>query len=144
MRWSAVNPGAPKATTRRAAKPSYNPLYERAKMLADELWERAQRMAEALAPEIPADTEPLDEWDQWQILQATALSFSPGYWDDPDALEDLYRLKLQFTGRDDRELQALAKLAKAKREALPPPEMTPRNPKWAETIEKVVGSHGNS
>lgn len=138
MRWSAVNPGTPKALTRRGPKPAYNPLYERAKMVADELWERAQQIAEALAPEIPADAEPLDEWTQFQILQATALSFSPGYWDDPDALADLYRLKLQFTGRDDRELQTLAKLAKTKREALPPKEMTPRNPKWDETIERVV------
>jgi hypothetical protein len=115
-------------------------MYDRAKMIADEIWERANRLAEVLAPERPTDTEPLGDFDQFNILQAAAVSFSPGYWDDPAALEDLYRLKKQFTGRDDRQLLDFARAAKERKAMLPPPEMSPQNPKWQETVAKMKGA----
>lgn len=131
---------AKKATSRRGARPQFDPLYDRAKMIADELWERANRLADIMAPEQPVDTEPLGDFDQFQILQLAAVSFSPGFWDDSDALEDLHRLKKQFTGRDDPHLLEYAKQAKERKALLPPPEMTPRNPKWEEHMEKLKGA----
>ncbi|MEY4761915.1 MAG: hypothetical protein RLZZ200_1771 [Pseudomonadota bacterium] len=129
-----------RSANRRGQRQQPNPMYDRAKMIADEIWERANRLAEVLAPERPTDTEPLDDFDQFQILQTAAVSFSPGYWDDPNALEDLYRLKKQFTGRDDKQLLEFAKEAKARKDALPPPEMSPQNPKWQEAIAKMKGA----
>lgn len=127
----------PGSTNRRGQRAQFDPLYDRAKAVADEIWERANRLADILAPERPTDTEALGEYDQYQILLAASVSFSPGYWDDPNALEDLYRLKKQFAGIDDQELKTFAKLAKEKKAMLPPPEMTPRNPKWKETVEAL-------
>jgi len=125
------------SATRRGSKPAYNPLHSMAKTVADEAYERAMKVAELLAPEQPTDTEPLDDFDQWNILQMAAVSFSPGYWDDPEALTALYDLKKKFTGREDPQLLEFAKTAKARKDALPPPDMTPRNPKWDEEMQKM-------
>lgn len=128
---------AGKSTKRRGDAPAYQPMYEMAKGVADGLWERAQKLAEILAPEHPVDTEPLPEEDQFDILMGAAAVFSPGFWDDPEALEDLHRLKLKFMGRDDQQLLEFAKVARAQREALPDPDITPANPKWEEEMERL-------
>lgn len=135
---SAVNYSRPgKRGQRRGRKPVSTDLYDLSKMVADRMWEDAQKLAEALAPERPADAEELDEFDQFQILMTAAVNFSPGYWDDPDALEDLYRLKKRFTGRDDRELLEFAKLARAQRKSLPDPNITPQNPEWQDQLKRM-------
>jgi len=138
---STMNAGrsyrAQKSTTRRATKPEAAPLYDFSKSVADVLWERAQKLAEVLAPEQPVDTEPLPERDQFDILMGAAAVFSPGFWDDPEALEDLYRLKLQFMGREDPALLEFAKVAKAQRDNMPDPDMTPANPKWEAETERL-------
>ena len=121
-------------TKRRANKPKENTLYDDSKTLADMMWEDAVRLAEALAPEVPTDAEELDEFSQFNILMMAAAEFSPGYWDDPDALEDLFRLKKQFMNVEDVELRELAKVAKVQRKGIPDPMMTPQHPDW----EKVV------
>ena len=134
---SAVNSRPAKRPARRGAKPRQSDLYSLAKQVGDKLWEDAQKMAEALAPEHPADAEELDEFDQFQILMTAAVEFSPGYWDDPDALEDLYRLKKQFTGRDDQQLLDFARVAKAQRNNMPDPNITPENPDWEDQMRRM-------
>ena len=133
-----------RVTTRRGTRSQTDPLYVRSKTVADQLFERIERLVDMLAPERPTDTEPLNEFDQFNILQLAAVIHSPGYWDDPEALTDLYRLKKQFTGRDDQQLVEFAKAAKARKEALPPPEMTPQNPKWREMMDKMEGRHDDA
>lgn len=115
---------------RRGQRPQSTPLYEDAKRMADLMWEDAQRLAEAFAPEVPSDAEPLDEEMQFNILMTAAVEFSPGYWDDPDALEDLFRLKKKFMGVEDAELREFAKVAKVQRTNMPDPRMTPAHPDW--------------
>ena len=117
-------------TKRRGQKPKESSLYDDAKSLSDMAWEDAARLALALAPEVPSDTEELDEFTQFNILMIAAAEFSPGYWDDPDALTDLWRLKKKYLGRDDEELKQLAKVAKVQRSGLPDPMMTPAHPDW--------------
>ena len=134
--YSAIR-GMPARRGPRASKPSSDPLYDRAKMIADILFERAKTVASVLAPEVPADTEELDDYDAWNILEATAAEFSPGYWDDPDALDDLYQLRKRFMGRDDPQLKALVKVAKTKRKYMPDPSITPANPDFERMARRI-------
>ncbi|MBA2708301.1 MAG: hypothetical protein H0U59_10920 [Gemmatimonadaceae bacterium] len=126
-------------TRTRGKGPSYDPLYEDAKALADQLWEEAQDLAEVLAPNAPADAEELDPVDQWQILESAAAAFSPGYWDDPDAIEDLFELRKRFQGRESSELKTLAKVAREKQRAMPDPSISPASPEF-EKMRKRVGA----
>lgn len=137
--YSAIR-GMPARRGPRASKPSSDPLYDRAKHVADILFERAMNLAKVFAPEVPADTEQLDEYDQWNILEATAAAFSPGYWDDPDALDDLYRLRKQFMGVEDPQLKALSKVAKVKRRYMPDPSITPENPEFERMKRRMGGA----
>ena len=135
---SAVNYSRPgKRGQKRGRKPVSTDLYDLSKMVADRMFEDAQKLAEALAPERPADAEELDEFDQFQILMTAATFFSPGYWDEPDALEDLYRLKKQFLGREDPELLAFARVARAQKNSLPDPTITPENPDWEDQLKRM-------
>ena len=134
---SALNTRPAKRQARRGSKPRTSDLHSLAKQAADRMWEDAQKLAEAFAPEVPADAEELDEFDQFQVLMTASVNFSPGYWDDPDALEDLYRLKKQFTGRDDQELLELAKVARAQRKNMPDPNITPENPEWQDQLNRM-------
>jgi hypothetical protein len=122
---------------RRANQPAYDPLQQRAKHIADVLFERAKALVEVLAPEIPADAEEIPEYVQWQILEGAALSFSPAYWDNPEALEDLYRLRKQFTGYDDQLLKTLAKKAKKLKAWAPDPSITPVNPEFEKRMKRL-------
>ena len=83
-------------TAKRKPKPQYDPIKQRAKMVADLLWERAMEIANILAPDVPADHEVLPDDIQWEILEKAASSLSPAAWDDPDAILDLYRLRKKF------------------------------------------------
>ncbi|MFW6174357.1 MAG: hypothetical protein ACOC5K_01080 [Chloroflexota bacterium] len=118
-------------STSKTASPD-NPIYERAKLLADTLYERAKKLAEAMAPEHPADTEALPEYDQFMILQQAALHLTPEWWDNPDALEDLYRFRQKFLGIEDKGLKEIAKQLRKEREKLPNPRITPQSPEWDE------------
>lgn len=122
---------------RRAERPGPNPLYEQAKQLGDALYEDAKKLADILAPDHPVDTEELDPFDQYQILEHAAVLFSPGYWDDPDALEDLFRLRKRFTGRETQELKEFAKVARARRKRMPDIDVTPENPEFQKMMRKV-------
>lgn len=124
-------------TERRAERPEPNPLYEQAKQLADALYEDAKKLADILAPEHPVDTEPLDAFDQYMILERTAALFSPGYWDDPEALDDLFRLRKQFTGRESEELKAFARVARERRNRMPDLDVTPESPEFEKMVRKV-------
>lgn len=119
------------------SKPDYSPLDETAKQVADILWERAMDVVRALAPERPHDAVEIDPYAEWHILEATAASFSPGYWDDPDALEDLYALRKKFMGVDDEELKILAKFAKQKQRFTPDISITPANPRFEEQARRM-------
>lgn len=137
--YSAMRGATPRKTRGRGpSKPGLDPLYDRSKFVADVLWERAVELARVMAPEVPADSEALPEYDQWQILEAAAAAFSPGYWDDPEALEDLYRYRKQYLGTEDEQLKALAGVAKERAKALPDPSITPQNPEF-ERIAKRLG-----
>jgi len=136
--YSAIR-GVPAKRGPRGSKPQSDPMYDRAKMIADQLFEKAKAIASVLAPEVPADTEELDDYDAWNILEATATEFSPGFWDDPDALDDLYRLRKQFMGVDDMQIKALAKVAKVKKRYMPDPSITPANPEF-ERMQRRIGA----
>lgn len=138
--YSAIPGTGPRKTgrrERRASKPGSEPLRDRAKFLADVLYERAKNLAETLAPEVPADAEPLDPYDQWNILEAAAAAFSPAYWDEPEALDDLYKLRKQFMGVDDEQLKALAKEAKQRKRFTPDLSITPASPEFAKQARRM-------
>lgn len=107
-------------------------IYDRAKLLADTLFERAKELADAMAPEHPADAEKLDEWDQYLILERASYYFSPVWWDEPNALEDLYRLRQKFLGTDDQWIKDRAKEVRKFTEKLPDPAITPQSEEWDE------------
>lgn len=130
-------PGGPRRypSSSRTINPE-NPIYNRAKILADIIYERAKNLAEALAPEHPADTEEIPEIDQFLILQRAAVYLTPEWWDNPDALEDLYKLRKKFLDLDDKWLHEKAKELRKEREALPSPRITPQSAEWDERAGK--------
>ena len=135
--YSAMRGGPLNKRGRGPAAPQYQPLQETAKYVADILYERAKDLKDALAPDHPHDTVEMDPYDQWNILEAVAASFSPGYWDDPDALEDLYKLRKQFQGYEDPELKILAKVAKEKQRMTPDLSVTPENPDYERQMRRI-------
>lgn len=116
--------------TRRGKRADENPLYEQAKHVGDVLFERAKALVDIIAPERPVDAEPLDEYEQWEILERVAQTLSPGAWDDPDALDTLFRLRRRFAGSEDEWLKTLAKEARERKRMMPDISITPENPDY--------------
>ena len=131
--------GSPKRrATKRADPVSYDPLRERAKLLADLLWERAKKLADLLAPEHPVDQEPIDEMDQWLLLEQVALTLSPLHWDRPDAIMDLYQLRRKFMPeRNHDALKVAAQYQEKQRKMLPDPSVTPQSPEWEQKQRRL-------
>lgn len=105
-------------------------LYDEAKRLADVMWEDARKLADALAPEIPTDAEELPALDQLILLETVATELSPHYWDNPDAVEALYRLKREVRGVDLPYLKDIAKQQRQMKRNLPDPAISPANPEF--------------
>ncbi len=126
-----------KKSARRAERSDYNPLRELSKMVADVMWERAKVVAEAMAPEMPADAEPLDEVEQYEILERVALELSPVYWDNPDAIKDLYEFRKKFTGQDDQMLKMAYEQVSKLEKKLPDPTITPANPEYEKMMRRA-------
>lgn len=125
-------------SSRRAARQTYDPMAHRAKLLSDLLWERAKKLASILAPDEPADQEPLDDFEAWMILEHAAVAISPMTWDDPDALTDLFRLRRLFApDLASESLKLRAAQVRKERAMLPDPSITPQSPEWEERIRRL-------
>lgn len=125
--------------TRKGARPRYNPIRERAKVVADELFERAMKVAQWSSPDAPDDQEALPDDQLWGFLELVAVELSPAYWDDPDALDELYRLRGEFAPdapRDD--LPPLAKAARVAQRNRPDVSITPANPDYERMVQRVT------
>lgn len=139
-RYSAVNYGASRkdgGRGRRAEKEESGAIYERSKLLGDKLWERANTLAEVLAPGKPADAEELTPFEQYAILQRAAIAFSPAWWEEPEALEDLYRLTKEIRGRERPELLEYARLQRERKKRTPDPAISPQSPQWDKQIARM-------
>lgn len=122
---------------RRGRAPKYDPLMTRAKLVADELWERAMRVAEIMAPEEPSDAEPLDDLTTFQILQTLATNMSPEFWDS-GAVEDYHRLLGMFAPEVPREhLPEIARMRRQMERGLPDPSITPQNPEYKKMLGRM-------
>lgn len=123
----------------RAKRPSYDPIETRAKWLADALWESAMKIANVLAPQNPVGQQELPPFDQWVLLETVAMNLSPGYWDEPSAIEDLYKLRTQFLPPKEKWewLQVLARERVKESKGLPDPSITPQNPEFRKRLGKV-------
>jgi hypothetical protein len=128
---SAVNVGGPKLEHRRAKPPSYDPMKTQAKLLADRMWEDAKKIANVLAPDSPTDQQELDPKDQWMVLELVASSVSPLYWDKPEAIRDLYRLRKMFVPNANSDyLKIVAQKVAKQTKSLPDPNITPESPEF--------------
>lgn len=135
---SAVAHGRRAQRNRRPNQPGYDPLSRRAKLLADMFWERAMKLAEALAPDEPTDQEPLTDHETWMLLEGVGTSLSPMLWDDPDALDDLYRLRKMFMPQLANEgLKIRSRMLRKEQNMLPDPAITPENPEFQKRIERL-------
>lgn len=131
--------GTPTTVSRRSARPDYDPLKERSKYLADVLWERARDIAKILAPDVPADSQELSPFVQWMLLEKVAINFSPAAWDNPEAINDLYKLRKQFAPDLAHEwLPAAARYQQKLKGALPNPEVTPQSPEWKKQQRRLA------
>lgn len=136
--WSATRTGSTGTPQRRAPKPSYDPLKERAKLVADQLWERAVAVAKVLAPDVPADQEPLPEWDQWMVLERVAMQLSPAAWNDANAIEDLFKLRKLFAPQMAEEWMPIAAKYRRKEQAgLPDPAVSPASPEFEKNMRRL-------
>lgn len=125
--------------TVRGNAPNYDPINERADILADLLWERARRIADVLAPEVPYDQEPMDDEDVWLLLETVALNLSPAVWDNPNAIEDLIRLRKKFAPQLIRpELTEIAKYRRKTERLIPDPKVTPQSEEFAKMMRRIA------
>lgn len=126
------------ATHRRPKQPDYDPLARRAKFLSDLLWERAKKLAAVLAPDEPADQEALSDHESWMVLETVATTLNPMLWDDPDALDDLYRLRRMFMPdiASDR-LKIRSRVLRKEQSMLPDPSITPESPAFQKRIDRL-------
>lgn len=131
--------GMQRSEKRRQRPPAYDPLKDRAKEVADILWERAMAIAKVLAPDVPNDVEEIDPFDQWLLLETVASKLSPAYWDSPAAITDLYKLRQQFAPHLAQDwLPAAAKFRKQEQAGLPDPAITPENPEFAKNQRRLA------
>lgn len=136
----------PKMTPSKAKKkpPKWDPLTERVRLVANEVWERSTQLLNVLAPERPADAEELDPLQQWQLLESAAMVLPPVYWDRPDALEDLIRLRTRFVPEPYRslmgtdQLKAVKRLRERQAKDLPDPAISPANPEFEEKVRRLT------
>lgn len=124
---------------KRAKRTQYDPINDRAKLVADTMYERAKLIANAIAPDVPADSEPLDDFQTWMILESVAMNLSPVAWDEPDAIADLIRLRKQFGGGmlDTERLKAFKRLQETDARMIPDPDITPQSPEWKEQQKRL-------
>lgn len=130
-----------RSTHRRPNQPDYDPLSRRAKLLSDLLWERAKKLAAVIAPDEPTDQEPLTDHETWVVLETVATTLSPMLWDDPEALDDLYRLRRMFIPQLANEsLKIRARLVRKEKSMLPDPSITPENPEFEKRMARLKRS----
>lgn len=123
---------------RRPDRQKQNPFYDQAKMLADTMWEDAMSLSDILAPDSPADQEPLDDSDAWMVLESAATIMSPHFWDDPAALEDLLQLRQKFAPHMvDPALKVRVGYLKKVQKNTPDVTITPANEKFAEQMRRL-------
>lgn len=129
---------ATRGRNRRPKRPAFDPLREQAKLVADELWERAKKIAKVLAPEVPTDMEPMEDSDMWLFLETFALRMAPEFWEDPEMINDLYRLRGQFAPRVPREhLKEIERAVRVSQRALPDVEISPASPEYDDMMNRM-------
>lgn len=129
------------ATHRRPKQPDYDPLSRRAKLLADLLWERGKKLAAVIAPDEPTDQEPLSDHESWMVLETVATTLNPMVWDEPDALEDLYRLRRMFMpDLASEKLKIRSRQLRKEQAMLPDPAITPENPEFQKRLDRIKRS----
>lgn len=114
-----------------------NPYQRRAKLLADAIYDGARKIAKYIAPEEPIDAEYYDDEYVWRLLETAAQHTSPAFWDDPDAITDLFNLRKQFTGREDQFLPIFAKAAKDRQSHTLNLDIPPGSKEWDEQDRRI-------
>lgn len=112
-------------------------LYTEGKRLADVMWEDAVKLANVLAPEIPVDSEPLPELDQLILLESVAAELPVQFWNQPDAVEALFKLKQRIRGVTLPYLKDVAAMQRRMARNLPDPRVSPANPEFAEHSQRL-------
>ena len=112
---------------------AYDPLHEGATIVGAHMYEGALQLSRILAPDHPADAEELPDDVQWEILELTAFEVTPHTWEDPNAIEDLIRLRKKFAPRSaasSEYLKPVAKLRRTEKRNLPDLNVTMASPDW--------------
>ena len=112
-------------------------LYAEAKRLADLMWEEANRLADIMAPEVPVNAEVLQPLDQLILLETVAAELPPHYWNNPDAVEALFKLKRELRGVTLPYLRDIAAQQRRMRRNLPDPRISPANPRFQEVAQRL-------
>lgn len=127
------------ARARRGRRATYDPINQTEERLAHIVWERARAISQILAPDEPVGEEPLTEHESWLILETVAASLSPAYWEDPNALTDLYQLRKMFVPEAaDPGLRDRAEYVRKTKEMLPDPAITPENPEFERRLRRLT------
>ncbi len=87
----------------------------------------------------PLDGEELTDSELLVLLEGVAMILPITFWDQPQALEDLARLRLAATGREQSQLMSLAKRQNALKKSVPDPSIAPGGVEW-EAQEKRLKS----
>lgn len=129
---------AGKSTNRRTDSATSEPVYQTAKLYADIAFDAAVKLAETLAPDHPADAEALSEEEQFQILFIAAQTLSPWEWDDPNALEALYKLALKYRPEAaDPAYRIRAKQLRQSQKYVPDMSVTPASPEFRDQMKRM-------
>jgi hypothetical protein len=132
-----------RSTQRRGKRPEYSPIRERVKELEAIAMERSNKIMSAMFPDGPEDAEPLDDKLMWTLLEGVAVRLSPMYWDEPDALSDLARLRSKFAPALPSDyLKPLAEAARKAKRQMPDLSVTQVSPEYEKEVARLTRAQG--
>ncbi len=94
------------------------------------MWSDSEALVDVIAPDQPVDADPLTDSEMLVLLEQVAAKLPVTFWDDPDALDDLARLRMAAFGEEQPQLKSLAKRQRALSKAIPDPSIAPGSPEW--------------
>lgn len=124
---------------RKPSKPQPTAMESTAKKVADILWSKAMKIVDQLAPEHPADSAQMEEFDQFAVFEIVLPQMSPEFWNDPDAVMAYHRLLGKYAPTRPRDwLLPIAKAQRVNQRSLPDPTLTPEDPEYEKMVRRIT------
>lgn len=121
----------------RGERPEFPGAEEEATWLADTIWNESEELGKLMGAGKPLDGEELTDSELLLLLDDIAEVLPEEFWDQPQALEDLARLRLIATGREQSQILTLAKRQNELKKSVPDPSIAPGGLEWEAQAKRL-------